>query len=115
MRMTRILRPAWLLATTIATTAALAAPEPATAGARWDEAQAAFRAGHYAAAYGRFAALADAGHADAAEMALAMLRQGPALFGSSWTASAQQQRRWATLLQGELRRQAQWPLQHPAE
>ena len=60
-------------------------------------AQQAFRAQHYPAAYGRFARLADAGHAPSAEMALFMLQNGPTLFASDWSASASQQACWNTL------------------
>lgn len=68
----------------------------------WADAQQAFREHRYAAAYGRFAALADAGHAPSAQMALAMFRQGPVLFGSNWAASEPQQRRWAALAADDL-------------
>ena len=57
-------------------------------------AQQAFRDQRYPAAYGRFARLVDAGHAPSAEMALFMLINGPALFGSDWTASDKQQACW---------------------
>jgi hypothetical protein len=60
-------------------------------------AQQAFRAQHYAAAYGRYMRLADAGHAPSAEMALFMLQNGPTLFASDWSASASQQTCWNTL------------------
>jgi hypothetical protein len=64
----------------------------------WSEAQRAFREQRYAAAYGRFARLADAGHAPAAQMALVMATQGPALFGRDWFASPDQRRRWNALV-----------------
>jgi hypothetical protein len=60
-------------------------------------AQQAFRARHYAAAYGRFVRLADAGHAPSAETALFMLQNGPTLFATEWSASAPQQTCWNTL------------------
>ena len=60
-------------------------------------AQQAFRDQRYPAAYGRFARLADAGHAPSAEMALFMLQNGPTLFASDWSASASQQTCWNTL------------------
>lgn len=71
----------------------------------WDEARQAFREHRYAAAYGRFATLADAGHVPSAHLALTMLRQGPVLFGSAWTASVPQQRRWSVLAVEDARRQ----------
>lgn len=64
----------------------------------WTEAQRAFREQRYAAAYGRFVRLADAGHAPAAQMALVMATQGPTLFGRDWFASPDQRRRWNALV-----------------
>jgi hypothetical protein len=69
-----------------------------SAAAMETAAQQDFRQGHYAAAYGRYARLADAGHAPSAELALLMLRTGPQLFGSEWTASEKQQTCWNTLM-----------------
>ena len=99
------------LATTAATLAAIghiveagAATRPA--GARLREAPALdptsqvhslFLAHRYAAAYGRYADLADAGDPAAASMALAMVVQGPALFGSDWSATSAQLQRWSAL------------------
>jgi hypothetical protein len=57
-----------------------------------------FREQRYAAAYGRFAQLADAGHVPSAQMALVMYGNGPTLFGSHWSAAPDQQRRWNTLV-----------------
>jgi Ni/Co efflux regulator RcnB len=88
--------------------AADAATDPALNPAQqqlWDEARQAFREHRYAAAYGRFATLADSGHAPSAHLALTMLRQGPVLFGSAWTASVPQQRRWSVLAVEDTRRQ----------
>jgi hypothetical protein len=56
-----------------------------------------FRGGHYAAAYGRFARLADGGHAPSAALALTMYLYGPLLFGAQWSASNRQQRQWNAL------------------
>lgn len=61
------------------------------------QAQRDFRSGRRAAAYGRFALLADAGHAPSAQVALLMQRQGTELFGSAWDATPAQQRRWNAL------------------
>lgn len=72
-------------------------PLATPAAAMETAAQQAFRMQHYAAAFGRYVRLADAGHAPAAEMALFMLRNGPTLFGSDWSASATQQTCWNTL------------------
>jgi hypothetical protein len=57
----------------------------------------AFREHRYAEAFGRFARLADAGNAQAAGLALLMLRQGPELFGNQWSASERQQFCWNAL------------------
>jgi hypothetical protein len=67
------------------------------------DARQAFREHRFAAAYGRFVALADAGHAPSAQVALLMWRNGPTLFGSDWEATLPQQRRWAALTaQGDI-------------
>lgn len=70
----------------------------AAQSARQARAEHDFRAGRYAAAYASFAALADAGHAPSAQVALLMLRRGPALFGSDWFATPAQQMRWNALV-----------------
>jgi hypothetical protein len=57
----------------------------------------AFQAQRYAEAYGLYAALADAGDAPAAWMALMMVSNGPALFGTEWSATPGQLRRWSVL------------------
>jgi len=57
-----------------------------------------FRARRYAAAYGRFASLADAGDVASARIALLMYREGRALFGSDWSATLGQQLRWTALI-----------------
>lgn len=71
-------------------TASLASSERA----RFEEAQQLYRIGRWSAAYGRFATLADRGNADAARMALQMLRHGPDLYGTDWSASASQVASW---------------------
>ena len=58
-----------------------------------------FLARRYAEAYGRYAALADAGDPAAASMALTMVVHGPALFGSDWSATSGQLQRWNALAQ----------------
>jgi len=64
---------------------------------RYGRAVQALRAQDYAGAYGRFADLADAGHAPSAHWALAMVGQGQAVFGSEWSATQGQLRRWSAL------------------
>lgn len=65
---------------------------------RYDDAVAAFRAGRYPTAYGRFVALADTGHVPSAQAALFMLRHGVLLFGSAWSASEDQATYWNALV-----------------
>lgn len=81
---------------------------PAIAGAEQMRRQAlavqAFRDGHVALAYGRFAALADAGDGGAALQALAMARHGTALYGSEWSVTEGQLRRWRKAALDDLRR-----------
>lgn len=66
--------------------------------ARFEQAQRVFRLGRHAGAYGRFAALADAGHVPSAQIALVMQRHGSGLFGSDWSATPAQQQRWTALV-----------------
>jgi hypothetical protein len=81
--------------------------QPVVAGAeqmrRHAGAVQAFRAQQYAQAYGRYAELADAGDAPAALMALAMLRQGPELFGSEWSITPGQLERWSAMALSDVR------------
>jgi hypothetical protein len=57
-----------------------------------------FRQHRYAAAYGRFARLADAGHVPSAQVALMMYSNGPMLFGSQWDATPEQVEYWRALV-----------------
>jgi len=72
------------------------------------EATRAFRERRFPAAYGRFAALADAGHAPSAEISLVMWRHGRDLFGSDWSATPLQLRRWTALAVDRSRAGAGW-------
>lgn len=65
---------------------------------QFDRAVENFRGQHYAGAYARFATLADAGHLPSAQIALLMVQQGRLLFGSDWSATPDQQRRWSAML-----------------
>lgn len=56
-----------------------------------------FRLGKWADAYGKFSRLADRNHADAARIALLMVRFGPSLFGIGWGASQPQIDHWGQL------------------
>jgi hypothetical protein len=71
--------------------------EAARASALEHRANEAFLARRYAEAYGRFAELADEGHAPSAWMALMLVSNGPAQFGGDWSATPGQLRRWSAL------------------
>jgi hypothetical protein len=58
---------------------------------------ASFQLGRFPEAYGRFAALADAGHTPSAELALFMYRRANTLFGRDWDVTQEQLNAWATL------------------
>ena len=51
----------------------------------------------YAIAYVGLAGLADGGHAEAARIALLMVRYGPQLYGGQWSASSYQIENWMRL------------------
>jgi hypothetical protein len=53
-----------------------------------------YKGGRWSAAYGRFMTLADRGDARAARIALAMLRDGPKLYGIHWDAQTSQVVAW---------------------
>jgi len=53
------------------------------------------RQGRFPEAYGRFVALADAGHAASARQALWMCEHGPARFGRDWDCAPEQVQDWA--------------------
>ena len=76
----------------------LAQPQPTTAAQLQASAENAFREGRLPEAYGRFIALADTGHAPAAEVALFMYANGPSLFGKDWDVSQEQLTHWSRLV-----------------
>jgi hypothetical protein len=89
-------------ASTAAPAVATQAPLSVEQAATYANAVAFFRERRYAAAYGRFTALADAGHVPSAQLALVMHANGQSLFGSEWQATPVQQRRWSALvIEGE--------------
>jgi len=99
---------ALIVSATAKATAALSPPRAIQlAGAEQMRRQAlavqAFQARDYAMAYGRFAALADAGDAPSALMALAMLRHGPSMFGSDWSITSGQVQRWSAMALTDVR------------
>lgn len=77
--------------------AALAQRAPGMAERLHANALASFREARFPEAYGRFIALADAGHAPAAELALWMYQHGPTVFGKEWDSSQEQLTAWAKL------------------
>jgi hypothetical protein len=77
--------------------AALAQAAPGVAERLHANAVASFRQARFPEAYGRFIALADAGHAPSAELALWMYQHGPAVFGRDWDSSQEQLTAWAKL------------------
>lgn len=106
--MTHLIAPfasAAALAIAAAALASLAVPATATGtpAPRWhgsaaplhDLAVQAFRRGRFPEAYGRFIALADAGHAPSARYALWMCENGLALFGHAWDCAPHQVQDWA--------------------
>jgi hypothetical protein len=64
----------------------------------YDDAVHALTAQRYFAAYSRFAALADEGHAPSARLALALVSYRPSLSGPQWSATPAQLQRWSTLV-----------------
>ncbi len=54
-----------------------------------------FRRGRFPEAYGRFVALAEAGHPASARYALWMCETGPTLFGKDWDCAPDQVQSWA--------------------
>ncbi len=85
----------WLTGTAMALATCCATAQPALADHSFEAAMQLYIDCRWAAAYGRFALLADAGHAESARIALLMLRHGPRLYGSSWSASAEQIGHWS--------------------
>lgn len=58
---------------------------------------ASFRQARFPEAFGRFIALAEAGHAPSAEVALWMYLHGPSVFGREWDSTPEQLTAWAKL------------------
>ena len=58
---------------------------------------ASFQQGRFPEAYGRFVALANAGHAPAAEVALFMAQHSAAVFGKDWDVTQEELTTWAAL------------------
>lgn len=78
--------------------AALAQPSAAEKVQMFAAAQAEYDIGHYAAAFAGFAALADAGDAESARIAIQMQRYGQALYRMRFAAGPRQVGRWTAVL-----------------
>ena len=65
-----------------------------TPAAVWGQALKSYQQGRWSSAYGSFAQLADLGHPDSARIALFMLRYGPRLYATPWSASPTQIEEW---------------------
>jgi hypothetical protein len=81
----------------LCTATAAPAADASKAETAFEEAMTHYKQGKWSGAYGRFAALADHGHAEAARIALLMLRHGPQMYGSDWGASQPQINQWTKL------------------
>ena len=77
--------------------AAQAQMAPSVAEQLQAKAEALFQNGRFPDAYGRFIALADAGHAPAAEVSLFMYLHGTTLFRNDWVITQNQLTAWAAL------------------
>lgn len=73
---------------------AVAPSTPPTVAQRFDAALEAYERNHWVEAHAPLSALADAGHPEAARMALQMRQYGPALYGRELLASAGQVAQW---------------------
>lgn len=76
---------------------AFAQKAPGVAERQHAIALASFREARFPDAYGRFIALADAGHVPSAELALWMYTHGLSVFGKDWDSSQEQLTAWAKL------------------
>jgi hypothetical protein len=79
---------------------------------RYDDAVHALSTQRYSAAYGRFAALADEGHAPSALMALAIVTYRPSMSGVEWSATPAQLQRWSALVAREAHAHASLITEH---
>ncbi len=89
--------PAALFVLACHTSVAFAQKAPGVAERQHAVALASFREARFPDAYGRFIALADAGHAPSAELALWMYQHGVSVFGKDWDSSPEQLTAWAKL------------------
>lgn len=82
---------------TTAVTVAVMQPGKSTSNAAMSTAMAHYRQGKVSVAYLEFAKLADQGNAEAARIALVMLRYGGTMYGTDWGSSQPQIDRWIRL------------------
>jgi hypothetical protein len=73
------------------------AASPPSADAAFTQAMEQYRQGKWSSAYGHFSELADHGHAEAARIALVMVRHGARMYGTNWGASQPQIKHWMRL------------------
>lgn len=78
-----------------------AAPPDMSNAKKFEYAHQLFTQRQWSGAYGLFAELADRGHSEAARIALFMVRHGPQLFNSAWSASEMQIKKWCQLSCGD--------------
>ena len=88
-------RAAFAAFVSLAASACLAQAHVPTPATVWGHALKNYQQGRWSSAYGRFAHLADMGHPDSARIALFMLRYGPRLYGTPWSASPAQIEDWS--------------------
>ncbi|KQW46313.1 MULTISPECIES: hypothetical protein [unclassified Roseateles] len=89
--------PAALLVLGSHAPSAIAQSTPATIERSHADALTSFRQARFPEAYGRFIALANAGHAPSAELALWMYRHGTSVFAREWDSTPEQLAAWTRL------------------
>ena len=96
-----IVARSWLTALTLAAPAAQAQPPTA-----FDQAMDAYAHQRFRDAFDGLARLADAGHADAARIALLMVAHGPRLFTQRFEIVAARRQQWLDLASAQAQRSA---------
>ena len=94
-RFSGLQRALFVAVVSLGASACLAQAHGPTPAAVWGHAVASYQLGRWSGAYGRFAHLADMGHPDSARIALFMLRYGPRLYATQWSASPTQIEDWS--------------------
>lgn len=90
--------PALVLAAALAIVCGTSArADPPDMARQFETAMERYERNHWVEAYAQLALLADLGHAESARIASQMLTYGPALYGTHFTATPIQSRRWAML------------------